>query len=433
MKTPLRLVLGLAVALGCALRLNAEPPNIVLIVSDDHGWTDYGFMGHPHVKTPNLDRLAAQSVTYKRGYVPSSLCCPSLATIITGLPPHRHKITSNDPPRPDGLKPAEFQKSKAFLDGREVMNKHLDAVPTLPRLLAKQGYVSLQTGKWWQGDYRRGGFTHGMTKGQRHGDEGLDIGRRTMQPVFDFIADARKGNKPFFVWYAPMMPHTPHNPPDRLLAKYKDKTPPLPVARYWAMVEWFDETCGQLLDHLEQQKLAENTLVIYVTDNGWIQNPEAADSVRSKRTPYDAGLRTPIMVRWPGKAKPAVREELVSSLDVAPTILRAAGLTPTAEMPGLNLLDPVAVAARKELYGACFTHNAVDLNDPAKNVRHRWMTDGRWKLIVPHVPADKDGPGTVELYDLSADPHEKTELSGKHPEQVRALTEKLDRWWKPGS
>jgi uncharacterized sulfatase len=432
MRIPIRLLLAVA-ALGCASRLNGAPPNVVLIVSDDHGWTDYGFMGHPHVRTPNLDKLAAQSVAYKRGYVPSSLCCPSLATIITGLPPHRHKITSNDPPAPPGIKPAEFQKSKAFLDGREAMNQHLDAVPTLPRLLAKQGYVSLQTGKWWQGDYRRGGFTHGMTKGTRHGDEGLDIGRKTMRPVFDFVADAKKEGKPFFVWYAPMMPHTPHNPPDRLLAKYRDQTPSLPVARYWAMVEWFDETCGQLLDHLEQQKLVDNTLVIYVTDNGWVQNPDAGDSVRSKRTPYDAGLRTPILVRWPGKAKPAARDELASSLDIAPTILLAAGLEPTKEMTGVNLLDGAAVAARKELFGACFTHNFVDLNDPAKNVRHRWMTDGKWKVIVPHVPADKDGPGAVELYDLTADPHEKADLAAKHPDRVRALTDKLDRWWKPGS
>ena len=176
------------------------------------------------------------------------------------------------------------------------MTKHLEAVPTLPRLLAEKGYVSLQTGKWWQGDYRRGGFTHGMTKGQRHGDEGLDIGRKTMQPIFDFIADARKAGKPFFVWYAPMLPHTPHNPPERLLAKYKDKAPSPPVAKYWAMVEWFDETCGQLLDHLETEKLAENTIVVYVTDNGWIQDPDGAalgaveaDAVRRRAADADHG------------------------------------------------------------------------------------------------------------------------------------------------
>src|SRR5438445_486100 len=82
----------------------ARPPNVVLIISDDQAWTDYGFMGHPHVKTPHLDKLAAQSLVYRRGYVPSSLCCPSLASMITGLYPHQNKISGNDPPTPPGSK-----------------------------------------------------------------------------------------------------------------------------------------------------------------------------------------------------------------------------------------------------------------------------------------------------------------------------------------
>jgi arylsulfatase A-like enzyme len=427
------LLTAVAVALGCGPRLTAAAgsPNVVLIISDDHGWPDYGFMGHEHVRTPHLDRLASQSLTFKRGYVPSSLCCPSLATMITGRYPHQHRITSNDPPIPPGMKPGEFQKSQAFRDGREVMNRHLEAVPTLPRLLVRKGYVSLQTGKWWQGDFRRGGFTHGMTKGQRHGDDGLDIGRKTMQPIYDFVADARKQGKPFFIWYAPMLPHTPHNPPERLLARYRENAPSLPVARYWAMVEWFDETCGQLLDFLDREKLAENTLVIYVADNGWIQDPGGALSVRSKRTPYDAGVRTPVLVRWPGRVKPRMSDEFATSLDIAPTVLAAAGLPADGEMPGLNLLDEAAVTARKTIYGACFTHNAVDLNDPARNVRHRWVIDGSWKLIVPHVPADPDGPGEPELYDLAADPHEKTNRLAAEPAAAAALRRKLDAWWNP--
>ncbi|HET6572600.1 MAG TPA: sulfatase [Fimbriiglobus sp.] len=425
-------ILVAVAALGCASRLTAaDAPNVVFIVSDDHGWTDYGFMGHEHIKTPNLDRLAAQSLTFRRGYVPTSLCCPSLASLITGRYPHQHKITSNDPPIPPGMKPGQFHKSRAFLDGRAVMTKHLEAFPTLPRLLAKKGYVSLQTGKWWQGDYRHGGFTSGMTKGQRHGDQGLDIGRKTMQPIYDFVADARKAGQPFFVWYAPMMPHTPHNPPQRLLAKYKDKAPSPSVAKYWAMVEWFDETCGQLLDFLNREKLAENTIVIYLADNGWIQDPDGPLSVRSKRTPYDAGLRTPILVRWPGKVKPRVSDELAFSLDIVPTVLAAVGLPAEKGLPGLNLLDGSAVTARKTLTGECFTHNAVDLNDPAKNIRHRWVIDGRWKLIVPHVPADKDGPGEPELYDLAADPHEKTNRIAEKPDVAAALRKKLDGWWNP--
>jgi len=148
--------------------------NVVLIISDDQHWGDYGFMGHRQIETPHLDQLARQSLTFRHGYVPSSLCCPSLASIITGRYPHEHHITSNDPAIPQGMKAAGFQKSEAFLQGRQAMTRHLEAWPTLPKLLGQAGYVSFQTGKWWLGDYTHGGFTHGMTKGGRHGDEGLE-------------------------------------------------------------------------------------------------------------------------------------------------------------------------------------------------------------------------------------------------------------------
>ena len=140
----------------------------------------------------------------------------------------------------------------------------------MPRLLTREGYVSLQTGKWWQGSYTRGGFTNGMTRGERHGDDGLKIGRETMQPVYDFISAAERDKKPFFVWYAPMMPHEPHNPPQRFVDKYAKVAPTLKVAQYWGMCEWFDETVGQLLKYLDDQKLADNTIVIFIVDNGWI-------------------------------------------------------------------------------------------------------------------------------------------------------------------
>jgi uncharacterized sulfatase len=405
-----------------------QQPNVVLIVSDDHAWIDYSFMGHANVRTPNLDKLAAQSLVFHRGYVPSSLCCPSLASLITGRYPHQHKITSNDPPIPPGMSQAEFQRSAAFRDGRETMCRHLDAVPTLARLLAANGYLSLQTGKWWQGDYRRGGFTHGMTRGERHGDDGLTIGRQTMQPIYDFIANARKDNRPFFVWYAPMMPHTPHNPPPRFLDKYKDKTPSIHVARYWAMIEWFDDTCGQLLDHLDKQGLAENTIVLYLADNGWIQDPDAARfAPKSKLSPYDGGLRTPLMVRWPARVKARMSDDLALSVDFVPTILAALRQKPPAELQGVNLLDEAAVRVRPAIFGECFTHNAVDLNDPAKNLRWRWVIEGRWKLIAPAESGQKS-----ELYDLIADPHETVNRAAEQPEKVEALRRRLDAWWRPG-
>ena len=168
--------------------VQAAPPNVVMILSDDQAWGDYGFMGHSAVQTPNLDRLAAESLTFRRGYVPSSLCCPSLASIITGQYPSRHKVVSNDPPIPAGMTNREFQQSPLFEQGRARMNAFMDAAPTLPKQFVQNGYLALQTGKWWQGNYKHGGFTHGMTEGSRHGDKGLDIGRKTMQPIFDFTA-----------------------------------------------------------------------------------------------------------------------------------------------------------------------------------------------------------------------------------------------------
>jgi uncharacterized sulfatase len=406
----------------------ASPPNIVLIISDDQLWNDFSFMGHPHIKTPNLDKLASESLTFTRGYVPSSLCCPSLAAIITGLYPHQNKITGNDPLGPPGMKPAEFRKSAAFQEGREIMNRHMEAVPTLPRLLAEDGYVSLQTGKWWQGNYRNGGFTDGMTKGERHGDVGLKIGRETMQPVYDFIDKAEQDKKPFFVWYAPMMPHEPHNPPQRILDKYAHVAPTLKVAQYWGMVDWFDETVGALLKHLDEQKLADNTIVIFIIDNGWITDPKTGSyAPKSKQSQYDGGVRTPIMIRWPGHVKPQKSEALASSLDIAPTLLAAAKLQATAQMSGLNLLDPQALAARKELFGECFLQDSIAPNNPAASLRWRWTIDGKWKLIVPDAhnrPKDK-----VELYDLAADPFEEHNLAASHDEIVKKMHAALDKWW----
>ena len=409
----------------------AKPPNIVLIISDDQSWTDYSFMGHEAIETPNIDRLAKQSRLFKRGYVPSSLCCPSLASMITGLYPHQTKITGNEPPMPPGGRNSEQYRKQV----QECVS-FIDDLPTLPRLLAKRGYVSHQSGKWWQGHYSRGGFTHGMThgdpkRGGRHGDVGLKIGREGMDEIFDFIEDA--GDKPFFVWYAPFLPHTPHNPPKRLLDKYAKKTESKFIARYWAMCEWFDETCGQLLDHLDEKKLADDTIVLYATDNGWIQRADNGRyAPRSKRSQYDGGLRTPIMVRWPNKVKPEDRPELANSIDLAPTILKACGLAPTKEMQGIDLLDDTALAKRKSTYGAIYLHNAVDIHKPSANLTYRWLINGDWKLILPHkenvtTKAKHRDTGETELYNLAKDPHERNNLAKARQGRTKRLAKQLNK------
>lgn len=425
-------------------------PNVVLIVSDDQHWHDYGFMGHGHLRTPNLDRLARESLVFPRGYVPSSLCSPSLASIITGRYPHEHRIVGNDPPDTPGSPRQSPQGEAAFAAGRERMNRHLDEWPTLPRLLAAAGYRSLQTGKWWQGDFARGGFDEGMTKGTRHGDEGLAIGRGTMQPVYDFIGRCRADGKPFLVWYAPMLPHDPHDPPQDLVDHYSSKTNSVHVARYWGNVERFDRTVGDLLDHLDRGDLSRDTLVVYVTDNGWIQDPATPRfGPRSKLSPSDGGVRTPIMLRRPGTIEPRTSPALATSLDILPTVLAACGVDPPAGLPGVNLLDDAATAARRQVFGECFTHTLLDIDDPARSLLWRWTVADRWKLIVPATsPGKRPFPawqgrnvddvsratwerGVVELFDVVADPDERTNVAAAHPDVVARLRADLDRWWTP--
>ncbi|MCB1129105.1 MAG: sulfatase-like hydrolase/transferase, partial [Verrucomicrobiae bacterium] len=171
---------------------------------------------------------------------------------------------------------------------------------------------------------------------------------------------------------------------------------------------------------------------------GWIQHPDAARYREdSKRSQYDAGLRTPILVRWPGHITPRTVDVPVSSIDLAPTILTACDLKPTPAMSGVNLLDEAAVRARKAIFGACFLHNAVDLDVPQRNLTYRWCIEDRWKLIRPDpvnvTTANKRGlaPDSVELYDLIADPHEERNLAGNERGRVEAMTGLLNRWW-PG-
>ena len=441
---------ALLLALHAAHSQNSPTqPNIVLIISDDQGAGDYGFMGHAHIQTPHLDKLAAQSLAFPRGFVPTSVCCPSLASIVTGLYPHQHKVTANDPPLSSGAKDKGGRGSSAELNAQ--WNGMLDHVPTLPRLLAGAGYRSFQTGKWWHGDFSHGGFTHGMTHGSRHGDRGLTIGRQGLKPVYDFIAESRREQKPFLVWYAPFMPHTPHTPPERLFQKYAAKTDSPHIARYWAMCEWFDETCGELLEHLDREKLAENTIVIYVTDNGWIQSPsEAWFAPKNKTTPFDAGHRTPILVRWPGRVAPAKSASLASSIDIVPTVLAALKMPAPVGLKGIDLLDAKAVESRQYVFGEDFTIRSQTLDDPSANILWRWVTDGRWRLILPRtfeaeghlktIPTDKHLQpylkATIEsaqpmLFDLQTDPKEENSVASQHPEIVTTLRTKLDAHWTP--
>lgn len=431
----------LSAALALIVPLVAAPkPNIVVILSDDQAWTDYGFMGHDEIKTPHLDKLAERSLLFERGYVASPLCRPSLASMLTGRFPSDHGVTGND---------VDAKNSRIALDAPVKASFH--KLPNFVKLLTANGYLAHQSGKWWEGSFLDGGFTHGMTladpaRDARHGDAGLTIGREGMKPITDFLDHASTEKKPFLLWYAPFLPHTPHNPPKRLLKKYTRPGRAADVAKYYAMCEWFDETCGTLLEELNRRGLTENTVIIYICDNGWAaMSTNAADpnqknfqayALRSKSTPFENGIRTPIMVSWPGHIEPSRAQDLAHAIDVLPTIAATKVFKAPDGLPGINLMDETARKNRDTVFGVTHSVSNMTPGDPDDTLQYRWCISGDWKLIVRHDGSDTSEYKKIHvwdklpnrLYNLKDDPHEKKELSAAHPEIVEKLKKKIDVW-----
>ena len=213
------------------------------------------------------------------------------------------------------------------------------------------------------------------------------------------------------------------------------------------MCEWFDETCGQLLDIIDDEGLRKNTVVIYVTDNGWIQRTPEMDlgpawrssyAPKSKQSANEGGIRTPIMVRWPGQVRPGNRSQLVSSIDIAPTILELAGLKKKDNMFGKNLVDVAQgrTAAHQALFGESYAHDIADLDDLTRTLLYRYVIKGDWKLLMSYDgvvnrykwshPELDSGP---QLYNLRVDPAETDNRAGSNPEIVKELTELLYKHW----
>ncbi len=415
-------------------------PNIVFILSDDQAWTDYGFMGHPVIRTPNLDKLAKRSLVFERGYVAAPLCRPSLASLVTGVYPFQHGITGND---------VDGHRNRATLDLplRQSFHEH----PSLIKLLTSNGYSAHQSGKWWEGSWRDGGFTHGMThgdpnRGGRHGDAGLKIGRETLKPITEFIDGAVEAERPFFVWYAPFLPHAPHNPPQRYISKYQQPGRPPDVVKYYAMCEWFDQTCGELLEHLDRKQIADNTIVIYICDNGWAAASTNADdpnqkswkgyALRSKSSPYENGIRSPIMISWPGHVDPARAPEFAHAIDLFPTIATATGLQVPEHLSGINLLDQQVRRDREIVFGVCNSVHNMTPGNPNGTLQYLWCLQGDWKLIVRYPGSDTTrykvlhqwDTEPTHLFNLQEDPHERNDLAAAHPNMVEQLREKIEAW-----
>jgi len=446
---------------------SAARPNIVMIISDDQTYRDFGFMGNNLVHTPHLDKLAEQSAFFPNGYVPTSVCSPSLATMLTGLYPHQHGIHYNHPPPGNSA----FNKMKSRTEYERIRSKSfylIKSVDTLPRLLAKQGYKSLQTGKFWEGHYRNGGFTEGMTifkppLGQKfggvrtlagdekaahgNGDWGLKIGRQTMKPIYNFI-DACAGQSPFFIWYAPYLPHQPHDSPKKYFDLYQNN-PKVPenFIPYYAAISQFDDTVGNLVNYVEGKGLAGNTLFVFVVDNGWTPSMRRHKTMKnffhhtreSKRAPFEDGLRTPILFRWDKQITPARHELLCSSIDIAPTLLQLTGQSQKANtLPGINLLDAETRKsnATRAVFGEIYPGDANSLGHPSQDIAYRWMRQGDFKLIIPQ---GKKPWGNYlnkpALFNLGPDPGEKENLhlQAYFRTRVKTMERLLDKWWIPGN
>jgi arylsulfatase A-like enzyme len=274
----------------------------------------------------------------------------------------------------------------------------------------------------------------------------LRIGREGMEPIEDFMDEAQAEDKPFFIWYAPFLPHTPHNPPDSLLQKYIEDAPSEPVAKYWAMIDWFDITVGQLLDSIDDRGLTENTLVVYLADNGWIQNPEEQNRFMwpSKQSPFDMGIRTHMTYKWPDQISPRMdTTTFVSTNDMVPTILDALGIESEMELPGVNVLDQNALEEREAVFSADYHHDIADVHNPTESLEHRMVMKSPWKLILPAKvgqPQEMQSGGggefinyieAPELYNIVEDPREMNNVADEYPDVVEELKELIEDWWDP--
>lgn len=434
--------------------LLSAPPNVVVVLADDQSYRDFGFMGNELVHTPNLDRLAQRSAVYPHGYVPMSVCRPSLATLLTGLYPHQHGVHFNHPP--PGLSKMKRMTAAEYRAARQAAKHLVGDRPTLPRRLGAMGYATFQAGKHWEGDFSNAGFTHGMTTGlpaesgdwilgtrqqtngqlvaHGNGDLGLAIGRQTMQPIADFI-DEQAGQRPFLVWYAPFLPHTPFDAGPEFHEPYANKLIPAHLEPYYAEIARFDATVGQLVDIVKSQGLLNETIFIFASDNGF--QPDPADhgraDDRSKLSVDEDGLRTPILIAWPKHTVAARHDAIVQTIDLMPTVLNAVGDSARAvdSGPGISLWPSAtgqAVLPERPAFGAIYPNDASVLNQPERHVRARWARSGDWKLVLAGPNANAIPSALYHLADDPDEEHNRFDDPSAIEKQTK-LTALLNNWW----
>ncbi|MBK1878712.1 sulfatase family protein [Pelagicoccus mobilis] len=430
-------------------------PHIVLLIGDDHGFPYFGFMGDEHVVTPAMDTLAEGGLLFTEAHVTTPYCRPSLRSMITGLHPVTYVQRKNQIVKerremdPDwgSLNKTEKQMWKAV----ETANA-MKSFDTLPKLLREKGYVSWQGGKWWENGYDSGHFDEGMTDGwdmkkfgtddffhEMMGSDGTELGRTTMAPLFDFID--RQQDKPMFIWYGPMLPHTPYDAPDKFKKFYEHKDISESAKQYYSNITWWDDGVSQLMDYMGERDLLENTLFIYLSDNGWEQDADveywyegvtvyndskySTGGFQGKGGNYDSSYRTPLIFYWKDKIHGTVNQSsLVSSLDLVPTILDIVGLENPEELPGRSLkplLRGDSYDERTELIG--YTDNQRSETSVMGEIAEKYyVRTHRWHFMYSATSGEK------ELYDVTVDYQAKRNLVEDYDHLVPGFMEKVEAW-----
>lgn len=411
---------------------NAPRPNFLLIYADDLGYGDVSTYHESDVKTPNIDRIAAEGMLFTAMRANCTVCSPSRAALLTG----RHADRVGVP----GVIRTHAENSWGYLDPR---------VPTLADELKRAGYHTGLVGKWHLGlespntPNERGfelfqGFLGDMmdsyTTHRRHGHNYLRHNGQEIDPrghATDLFSDwaagylrdrAREPGQPFLLYLAYNAPHFPIEPPDEWLEKVRQRAPQLDQKRAAnvALVEHLDAGIGRVLAALQQTGLDKQTLVVFTSDNGGsLPHAQNNDPWRDgKQSHYDGGLRVPFVVRWPGRVKPASQCDYAGqNFDLFPTFLELAG----AGLPGdidavslVPLLEGGTITASRDLY---FTRRE---GGPAYGGKsYEALIRGDWKLL------QNDPYSPLELYNLRDDPRETTNLAATHRKVVNELSAAL--------
>lgn len=389
------------------------PPNIVLIIADDMNWNDCGAYGHPAIRTPNIDRLADEGLLFQHAYLTTSSCSPSRSSLITGKYPHNTGAEQLHWPLPEGTR-------------------------TFAQELRKQGYYCAAAGKWHLGDAVRDHFdriyeagTAGFVLPTGEGNQPAKMVARQPSGCEDWerALDERPGDQPFFMWLAALDPHRAYedgtlDPPHRLEdVVVPPHLPDVPKVRedlrsYYDEIGRLDNYVGRVMQKLDKQGIADNTLVMFITDNG-------RPFPRDKTTLYDGGIRTPWIVRWPAQVEPASSTNaLVSAVDLAPTLLELAGASKDATMQTagrsfVKILHDPESAHREFAFAEAHWHDYED--------HVRCVVTEQFKLIrndyvdIPRTPPADAGRGLswLAMQELHSKgklkPHQQTCFQAPRP------------------